>query len=149
MSICDASDHIIPPLGHRSTDPDAIAPDGSEIRLLVDHRHSAVGASMAEVTLSAGQVSRPVYHQTVEEVWYILQGSGQIWRCPPGIAEPSMVSSIPVQPGDALVIPTGWMFQFSADDAGPLRFLCFTMPPWPGEQEAQPADTGGLGPPTV
>ena len=149
MSMRDANDHIVPPLDHRSTDPDAIAPDGSEIRLLVDQRHSAIGASMVEVTLPAGQVSRPVYHLTVEEVWYILQGSGQIWRCPPGIVEPSMVSSVTVEPGDALVIPTGWMFQFSADDAGPLRFLCVTMPPWPGEQEAQPAGAGGLGPPTV
>ncbi|MDE2937761.1 MAG: cupin domain-containing protein [Chloroflexota bacterium] len=138
-----------PPLGNRSTDPDAIAPDGSEIRLLIDHRHAAVGASMVEVTLPAGQVSRPVFHRTVEEVWYILQGNGQVWRCPTGIEEPSLVSAISVEPGDALVIPTGWMFQFSANESGSLRFLCVTMPPWPGDDEAQPASVGGLGPPTV
>ena len=149
MDTPEAGDHTIPPLGHSSADPDAIAPDGSEIRFLIDHRHAAVGASMVEVTLPAGQVSRPVFHRTVEEVWYILQGSGQVWRCPPGIEEPPLVAEISVKSGDALVIPTGWMFQFSADESGSLRFLCVTMPPWPGEDEAQPTGVDGLGPPTV
>ena len=145
----EAGNHTIPPLGHRSTNTDVTAPDGSEIRLLVDHRHAALGASMVEVTLPAGQVSRPVYHRTVEEVWYILEGSGQVWRCPPGIEEPSLVAAVSVEPGDALVIPTGWMFQFSASESDALRFLCVTMPPWPGNDEAQPARVQGLGPPTV
>ena len=74
----------IPPLGSRSPEPDAIAPDGSEIRLLIDARHAAIGASVVEVTLPAGGVSRPVYHRTVEEIWYILEGSGQVWRLSPG-----------------------------------------------------------------
>ena len=58
--------------GHRTSEqPDATAPDGSEIRFLIDHRHRAQGASMVEVTLPPGQVSRPVWHRTVEEVWYM------------------------------------------------------------------------------
>ena len=149
MNEPDVNIPAIPPLSHRSADPEVIAPDGSEIRLLIDHRHAAVGASMVEVTLPAGQVSRPVYHLTVEEVWYILQGSGHVWRYPPGVDEPSLVPSLPVAPGDSLVIPTAWAFQFSADESEDLRFLCVTMPPWPGDGEARPADTGGLGPPTV
>ena len=143
------SSQYVPPLSQRSAEPDVTAPDGSEIRLLIDHRHDAVGASMVEVTLHAGQVSRPVYHRTVEELWYILQGSGRVWRCSPGVAEPSQVAPLSVAPGDAMVIPTGWMFQFAADDVGDLRFLCVTMPPWPGDDEAQPAGIGGLGKPTV
>ena len=139
----------IPPLGRRSPDAEATAPDGSEIRVLIDDRHSAVNASMVEVTLPAGQVSRPVYHQTVEEVWYILEGLGQVWRCPPGDDNPSQVRAAAVSMGDALVIPTGWNFQFAADDSSDLRFLCVTMPPWPGTEEAQPAEFGGLGAPTV
>ncbi len=135
-------------LGHRQDNPDATAPDGSEIRFLVDHRHGAEGASVVEVTLPAGQVSRPVRHRTVEEVWYILEGAGLVWRCPTDV-EPHDAMTAPVAPGDALTIPTGWRFQFSASDAGPLRFLCVTMPPWPGLDEAQPADFGGLGPATV
>ena len=116
----------VPPLSHRSQQPDAAAPDGSEIRLLVDERHQATKASLVEVTLPAGQV----------------------WRCPPG-DEPGAVPPVPVTPGETLTIPTGWRFQFSADTAAPLRFLCFTCPPWPGEDEAQPAEQGGLGEGTV
>ena len=56
-----------PPLGRRANNPDTIAPDGSEIRFLVDQRHGAKGASVVQVTLGAGQVSRPVRHRTVEE----------------------------------------------------------------------------------
>ena len=139
----------IPPLSQRSSEPDVIAPDGSEIRLLIDARHLAKGASMVEVTLAGGQVSKPVYHQTVEEVWYVLEGNGRVWRCPPDAKEPSQVPAVSVAAGDALVIPTGWAFQFRADPGADLRFLCFTLPPWPGDDEAQPAEYGGLGQPTV
>ena len=135
-------------IGHKSSVPDGTAPDGSEIRLLVDRRHSARQASLCEVTLPAEQVSRPVWHRTVEEIWYFVEGSGQVWRCPPGV-DPKSVPSEPVGPGDALVIPTEWQFQFCADAAGPLRFLCYTSPSWPGPEEAQPVDGGGLGEATV
>ena len=54
-----------------------------------------------------------------------------------------------VGPGDSLVIPVGWRFQFSAAPDTELCFLCFTAPPWPGPDEARPAEPGGLGPPTV
>ena len=132
------------PLAHRNEGQDATALDGSEIRLLIDVRYSARRASLVEVTLAAGEVSKPVYHRTVEEIWYILEGTGQVWRCPP-TAAPDTVAPVPVSPGDALTIPTGWRFQFSADAGGTLRFLCYTTPPWPGEDEAQPAVAGGLG----
>lgn len=104
---------------------------------------------MVEVVLPAGQVSRPVYHQTVEELWYVLEGMGQIWRCPPGQEDSSQETIQSVGPGDALVIPTGWRFQFGAGETGELRFLCVTLPPWPGGDEALPAEFGRLGTPTV
>ncbi len=137
-----------PPPNRRAAQPDATAPDGSEIRLLADGRHQATKSSMVEVTLPAGQVSRPVYHRTVEEIWYLLEGEGQVWRCPPD-AEAASVPPQPVSPGDSLVIPTGWRFQFAASPETALRFLCHTTPPWPGEDEAVPAEHGGLGEPTV
>ena len=56
--------------------PDAIAPDGSEIRLLVT---TARTASLVEVTLRPGRASKPVRHRTVEEVWYFLGGRGEVW----------------------------------------------------------------------
>ena len=138
----------VPPLGHRSQTPDVTAPDGSEIRLLVDGRQGGSKSSLVEVTLGPGRITRPVRHRSVEEVWYVLEGTGQVWRCRPD-ADPENVSAVDVKPGDALVIPTGWSFQFSAGQDGPLRFLCHTTPPWPGEDEAVPVAQGGLGEATV
>ena len=143
----DASGQVPAP-SRRAAQPDATAPDGSEIRLLADGRNAATRSSLVEVTLPAGQVSRPVYHRTVEEIWYILEGEGHVWRCPPD-AGPASTPPQVVSPGDALVIPTGWRFQFAAGPEGPLRFLCHTTPPWPGEDEALPAERGGLGEATV
>ena len=137
-----------PPLGRRSPTPDTIAPDGSEIRLLVGVSEGASKSSLVEVTLEPGEVSRPVRHRTVEEAWYVLGGFGRVWRCPPE-ADPESIPHIDVSPGDALVIPIGWGFQFSAGPDSALRFLCHTTPPWPGEVEALPVEHGGLGDATI
>jgi mannose-6-phosphate isomerase-like protein (cupin superfamily) len=86
-----------------------------------------------------------VFHRSVEEIWHVVAGRGQVWRCAPGDrAEPTDVG-----PGDTLVIPTGWRFQFRALPEGELRFLCYTSPPWPGDDEAVPAEAGGLGEPSI
>lgn len=116
--------------------PDAAAPDGSEIYFLVT---DANRASLVEVRLQEGGVSRPVRHRSVEEIWYVLAGEGRVWQ--DGQVRP-------VGPGSVVVIKTASGFQFAAD-RGELRFLCFTSPPWPGESEAEALAEGGLGPPTV
>ena len=123
--------------------PDAIAPDGSEIHHLVG---DAERASLVEVRLAAGLVSRPVRHRTVEELWYVTGGRGRVWRRAPGDPQGETVN---VRPGDAIRIPTGWAFQFAAAPEVGLRFVCFTSPPWPGPEEAAPVSTGGLGAPTA
>ena len=117
--------------------PDAVAPDGSEIYFRVG---DAGRASLVEVVLASGRVSRPVKHRTVEEIWYFLDGSGDVWL---GAATRR------VAPGDVVVIPAGTPFQFRAAGSRPLRFLCFTTPPWPGDDEAIPVDHGGLGEPRL
>jgi mannose-6-phosphate isomerase-like protein (cupin superfamily) len=133
------------PIGRARSGPDTQAPDGSEIRLLATTREGARGASLCEVRIPPGAVSRPVRHLSVEEIWHVTGGRGRVWRCPPGArAEP-----VEVVPGDTLVIPAGWAFQFSAEKGAELRFLCYTCPPWPGAEEALPADPGGIGPPTL
>ena len=141
----------IPPTARRTTES-LTAPDGSAVHLLLDDRHGAARCSMVEVNIPPGAVSRPVRHRTVEEVWYVLDGAGAVWRCPPD-ADPQDAAAVAVGPGDALVIPTGWAFQFraDADAAAGLRFLCVTMPPWPGMDEAEilPPASGGLGIPTL
>jgi mannose-6-phosphate isomerase-like protein (cupin superfamily) len=134
-----------PPAGRASQESDTIAPDGSEIRLLATGAHGALRASLCEVRLAPGAISRPVSHRSVEEIWYVLEGRGRVWRCPPG----ARANPIEVGPGDSIVIPTAWGFQFSAAPDRPLRFLCYTSPPWPGPDEALPVASGGLGEPTV
>ena len=123
--------------------PDAIAPDGSEIYFRVG---DAKCASLVEVVLRPGGVSRPVRHQTVEEIWYFLGGEGEVWRRRPDEAAGQTVT---VTEGANVVIPTSWSFQFRCTGSEPLRFLCFTTPPWPGDDEAVPVAAGGLGEPTV
>lgn len=102
-------------------------------------------ASAVDVRLPAGGVSRPVRHRTVEEIWVIASGRGRVWRCPPG----ADLAPVDVREGDALVIPIGWNFQFAAARDSALRLICFTTPPWPGGDEAEPAEPRPLGPPTV
>jgi mannose-6-phosphate isomerase-like protein (cupin superfamily) len=137
---------ITPPaVGRAAPAADTTALDGSEVRLLATEAQGTTRASLCEVRLPPGATSRPVFHRTVEEIWYVLEGRGRVWRCPAGVA----ADPVDVSPGDALAIPTGWAFQFRADAKAGLRFLCFTTPAWPGPDEAQPAATAGLGPPTV
>ena len=108
-------------------DYDTLAPDGSEIRLL----SSTSRGSMVHCTLNPGEVSLPVAHRTVEEVWYFLEGTGQVWR---RFGDEERI--VDVAPGASLSIPVGAHFQFRSTGDGPLRILIVTMPPWPGEDEA-------------
>ncbi len=117
--------------------PDATAPDGSQVRRLVS---DASRASLVEIRLAAGQVSRPIRHRTVEEIWFVLEGKGEVWQGGRTDA---------LKPGSRLVIRTGIPFQFRASEGHDLRFLCYTSPPWPGPDEAEPVAEGGLGRPTV
>ena len=82
---------------------DVLAPDGSEIRLLLRVR----GGSMVHCSLPTGQVTRAVRHRTVEEVWFFLGGRGQVWRKRGDFEE-----IVDVGPGLALSIPLGTHFQF-------------------------------------
>ena len=106
---------------------DVLAPDGSEVRVLL----ALSGGSMAHFCLPAGKVSRAVRHVTVEEIWYVLGGGGEMWRSQDGRAE-----TVPVAAGICLTIPCGTEFQFRASAEGPLTAVAITMPPWPGPEEA-------------
>lgn len=106
---------------------DAIAPDGSEVRLLA----GAARGSMAHFSLAPGAVSRAMAHRTVEEVWFFLSGRGRMWRSLDGQAE-----VVEVGPGVSISIPVGARFQFRCDGAERLAAVGTTMPPWPGEGEA-------------
>jgi mannose-6-phosphate isomerase-like protein (cupin superfamily) len=104
-----------------------ITPEGSEIRPLLRLGRG----SLAHCTLPDGRTSYAVSHKTIEEIWYCLQGQGQMWRRKNGTED-----VVDVGPGVSLTIPTGTHFQFRNTGGEPLRFVIATMPPWPDGGEA-------------
>jgi mannose-6-phosphate isomerase-like protein (cupin superfamily) len=107
-------------------EPDHIAPDGSEIRVLPE----CEAGGLAHCRLPAGSTTKPVRHRTVDEVWYVLDGSGDIWRSN-GSAE-----VVRLETGTCVTIPCGTSFQFRSDAEAPLSLLLGTFPRWPGPEEA-------------
>jgi mannose-6-phosphate isomerase-like protein (cupin superfamily) len=109
------------------TEPDAVAPDGSDVRVLLQ----LARGSMAHFELGAGRVSRAVAHRSVGEIWYILNGNGRMWR-----RQAEREETVPLSSGTCVSIPVGTHFQFRADSSGPLAAVGMTMPSWPGDDEA-------------
>jgi mannose-6-phosphate isomerase-like protein (cupin superfamily) len=110
--------------------PVVTAPDGSAVKPLCALPGAA---SFAHFELAAGQVSRAVSHATVQEIWYVVGGTGRMWRSD-GAGE----AVTELAGGVCLTIPVGTAFQFRAGDAG-LRVVAVTVPPWPGDPgEARP-----------
>jgi mannose-6-phosphate isomerase-like protein (cupin superfamily) len=119
-------------------EPDTIALDGSEVRLLCGLSRGG----MAVFSLVAGTVSQAVAHRTIEEIWYFVSGRGRFWRRLGGDEE-----IVDVGPGVAIDVPTGTHFQYRCDGTEPLVAVAVTMPPWPGGDEAYPV--AGIWPPTA
>jgi mannose-6-phosphate isomerase-like protein (cupin superfamily) len=118
-------------------DYDLLAPDGSEIRLLVSGR----GGSMVHCVVRPGQVTLAVRHRSVEELWFCVSGTGQLWRSWAGEEE-----IVELVEGVALSIPVGAAFQFRATGNEPLQVVITTLPAWPGPDEADAVN--GLWEPT-
>jgi mannose-6-phosphate isomerase-like protein (cupin superfamily) len=108
--------------------PDVRAPDGSDVRLLP----VLAGGSMAHFSLAPGRTSAAVVHRTVEEIWLVLAGEGEMWRR----AADGSEAVVTLAAGVALTIPVGTAFQFRATGVVPLAAVAVTMPPWPGADEA-------------
>lgn len=111
----------------RPVAPDAIAPDGSEVRILA----AASRGSMAQFTLPPGAISKAVAHRSVEEVWLVISGQGRMWR-----KLGSHEETVALTSGASIAIPVGAHFQFRNDGDLPLDCVGTTMPPWPGMEEA-------------
>ncbi len=118
--------------------PDAVASDGSEVRILC----ATAGGSMALFTLAPGTVSRAVAHRSVEEIWYVTRGSGRMWR-----RDSAHEEIVDLVPGLSVAIPAGTSFQFRSDGEEAIEAVGVTMPPWPGMDEAYVVD--GIWQPTV
>jgi mannose-6-phosphate isomerase-like protein (cupin superfamily) len=111
----------------RPQDRTVVAPDGSNVRVLL----GLSGGGMAEFELAPCRVSAAVTHRTVEEIWYVLSGRGEMWR-----RQGTREEVVGLETGVCLTIPLGVHFQFRALGDEPLRVLGATMPPWPGADEA-------------
>lgn len=115
---------------------DAVAPDGSDVRILLGLERGSV----AHFEIGPGQISGAVAHRTVEEIWYVLKGRGEMWR-----KQGDREETVAMEPGVCLSIPVGTRFQFRCLGGEPLAVIGTTMPPWPGAGEA--AEVDGLWPP--
>ena len=95
--------------------------DGSTIRSLLDLGTAPVRAhSLAEATLEAGASTRRHYHRESEEIYYVLEGAGEVEID----GERARVTA-----GDAALIPAGAWHEIRAN-GGALRFLCTCAPPY-------------------
>lgn len=106
---------------------DVVAPDGSDVRILLGLK----GGGMAQFELAPGQTSTAVTHRSIEEIWLILSGRGEMWR-----KQAEREEVVALEAGVCLTIPLGTAFQFRALGDAPLVAVAVTMPPWPGEGEA-------------
>ncbi len=110
---------------------EATSPAGAEIRFIMD----GDSGNMIHSTVKPGQINRATIHATVSEFWYILEGRGRIWRRDGNGAQVTDLCA-----GVSIDIPRGCAFQYRCDGTVPLKFICITMPPWPGEHEATHLD---------
>lgn len=107
--------------------PDAKSPAGADIRTLMD---SALGG-MIHSTVPPHQINRATVHATVSEFWYVLEGHGEIWR-----DDGTESSTAVLVAGTSIDIPVGTAFQYRNVSDVDLKFICISMPRWPGASEA-------------
>lgn len=107
--------------------PDVKSLAGADIRFLMEGEQG----TMIHCTLPPHQINRAIVHATVSEFWYVLEGHGEIWR------DDGLESSVTaLVPGTSIGIPVGTAFQYRNVSDFDLKFICITMPPWPGDSEA-------------
>ena len=112
-------------------EPHASSPAGAHIRYLIE---SELGG-MIHSTVPAGQINRAMVHKTVSEFWHVLEGHGQIWR-----DDGNDERVVDLLPGVTIDIPVGTKFQYRNVGTEDLKFICVTMPPWIGDEEATPVE---------
>lgn len=106
---------------------DRKSPAGADVRILMDGK----SGGMIHSTVPPHQINRAAVHASVSEFWYVLEGHGEIWR------DDGTESGVSVLvPGTSIDVPVGVAFQYRNVADTDLKFICITMPPWPGESEA-------------
>ena len=106
--------------------PTETAPDGSAVRVLL----GLAGGTMAHFELPAGATSRAVTHRTVEEVWFVLSGRGELWR-----KQSAREEVVVLEPEICVTLPRGTHFQLRASQTDAVAVVAVTIPRWPGGEE--------------
>jgi len=109
------------------SEPTTTAPDGSDVRVLLGTSRG----TMAHFEFPPNQVAPAVLHRTVDEIWFFLGGTGRMWT------SNGPKDGIDVTTGMCVTIPVGTAFQVRSHGSDPLSAVATTMPPWPGEGEAE------------
>ncbi len=95
-------------------------PHGSEIRPLLDRTTAPITqCSLAKETLSSGKAVTPHYHEVLEEIYYILSGSGVMT-----IGEESQAVGL----GDAVYIPKNNVHSLTNTGAEDMKILLVCGP---------------------
>ena len=111
--------------------PDMKSPAGADIRFIMDGETG----DMIHSTVPPHQINKATVHATVSEFWYVLEGHGEIWR------DDGLESGVTtLVAGTSIDIAVGTSFQYRNVSDVDLKFICITMPPWPGESEATVID---------
>ena len=118
--------------------PDARSPAGADIRFIMDGQ----SGNMIHSTVPPHQTNRATVHATVSEFWFVLEGHGEIWR---DDGQESCITDL--IPGTSIDIPAGTAFQYRNVSNQELKFICISMPPWPGDSEA--SFVGGIWQPST
>jgi len=108
---------------------------GSELRPLIDRTTSEVTrCSLAEELLPPGRAVTPHHHRELEEIYYILSGSGLMT-----VGH----ESVRVRVGDAIYVPRGQRHTLENTGSEPIRLLVACGPAFyyedeiPGSPESQ------------
>jgi len=117
--------------------PTVTAPDGADVRVLL----GLAGGTMAHFSLAPGAVARAVTHRTVEEIWYVVAGEGEMWR------KDETEEVVALAPGTCLTIPLGTHFQFRCTAEKPLEAVAdhHAALAWRGRSGVRGGGLGGNG----
>ena len=99
-----------------------VTADGSTIRELCGlPTGGTVEQSLAEATLEPGQATERHYHGQTEEVYFVLEGEGELELDG---------DRARLGPGDAVPIPPGAWHELRNPGETQLRILCCCAPPY-------------------
>lgn len=97
----------------------------------VEQPHGVTSGAVAGFELAPGEASTAMLHKTVEAIWFILKGRGEVWQRREGREEIQKLRA-----GSCLTVPVGTPFQFRARGKSPLSAMGVTAPMGPGAGDA-------------